>query len=165
MREYIGPRYLQFTDKQIQIANLILESLPDTLKRTRLGKLKQTPFRPTFDEVYNDDPSEAVRSNEIMDIARTSLNILTENMTGGTILNPLLNDIADNFNRDDEGKEVLMNIVAIEDSMIQLGIIPSDYVFLVANKKMNSTRILSKFRNKHRIAGSMRKLLKGLISA
>ncbi len=137
MREYIGPSYLQFTDKQIQIANLLLESLPDYMKVKSSGEMKTKPFSPTFDEVYNDDPSEAIRSDDIMDIVRNKLCILAENMTGGTLLNPLMNEITENFEKGNEEKEILRHIIMVEHSLIQLGVISSDYVFLVANKSLN----------------------------
>ena len=72
-----------------------------------------------------------------MDIVRNKLFILAENMTGGTLLNPLMNEITENFEKGNEEKEILRHIIMVEHSLIQLGVISSDYVFLVANKSLN----------------------------
>lgn len=76
MREYVGPSYLQFTEKQLKIANRILECLPDYLKMQKDGTTKRTAWKPTIEEIIADDPSEAVRSQDIIGIVYNSLDVL-----------------------------------------------------------------------------------------
>lgn len=135
MREYIGPSYLQFTDKQLQIVDRILDALPNFLKMQKNGTMKDKTWKPSKEEIIDDDPSEAVRSADIMSIVQESLEVLACNMTGGTLLNPLLHTIAGNFERGDAERAVLRTIIAMEKTLIEEGVIPSDYVFLVAKKR------------------------------
>ena len=131
MREYIGPSYLQYADKQIQIVNRIREALPDYLKRDRFGNVKNKAWRPSIEEVKAGDPSEAVRSQDIMGVVHEHLEVLACNMTGGTILAPLLHGIAGNFERGDAERAVLKSLIILEQELIEAVVIPSDYVFFV----------------------------------
>ncbi len=135
MREYVGPSFLQFTDPVQTIANRILSIIPDHLKTDENGKIKHRAWRPTRDEVIADDPSEAVRSEEILPIAEKFLNVMACNMTGGTLLNPLLHGIAGNFERTEEARNILEMIILFEETLIDAGVISSDYVYLIAGKK------------------------------
>ena len=132
MREYVGPSYIQFTDTQVGIVNRILAGLPEHLKKDRLGNIKNKAWRPSIEEVRAGDPSEAVRSQDIMGVVREKLDILTCNMTGGTILAPLLHGIAGNFERADAERAVLKCLIVLEQVLIEAGVIPSDYVSLIA---------------------------------
>ncbi len=131
MREYVGPCRLQFTDKQINICNRILLGLPDYLKRDKDGVIKAKVTRPSVDSVVADDPSEAVRSEDIMGTANRYLEVLACNWTGGTLLHPLLDGIAGNFERGDAERAILKGLIVLERVLIEEGVIPSDYVFLV----------------------------------
>lgn len=135
MKEYVGPSCLQFTEKQIQLANRLLQCLPDYLKRQKNGIIRREPFRPTMAEIIHDDPSEAVRSQDIMTAVEDTLEVLACNPTGGTILHPLLHAIAGNFERGEPERAVLKTMIVMEQTLIEEGVIPSDYVFLIARKK------------------------------
>ena len=135
MREYIGPSFLQFNDQQINIINEMLTEIPDHLRRDKNGNIKQYAWKATLEEILADDPSEAVRSSEIMDILEMHLKIRQCNMTGGTLLDSLLHGIADNFEKSSLGKEILANLISREKELIEKQVIQSDYVFLVAEKK------------------------------
>jgi len=136
MREYIGPCYLQATDKQLRIADTILQCLPDYLKMQKNGIIKHKAWKPSKEEIIADDPSEALRSEDIMSVVQNSLEALTINMTGGTLLNSLLHGIAGNFEKGESERAVLKTIIAFERTLVEEGVLPSDYVFLVAKKKL-----------------------------
>ena len=131
MREYVGPCRLQFTDKQINICNRILHGLPDYLKRDRDGVIKSEVLRPSVDTVVAEDPSEAVRSEDIMGTANRYLEILACNWTGGTLLHPLLDGIAGNFEKGEAELAILKGLIVLERVLIEENVISSDYVFLV----------------------------------
>ncbi len=118
MREYIGPSYIQYTDTQVEIVNRILAGLPDHLKRDRFGNIKNTAWRPSIEEVKAGDPSEAVRSQDIMGVVREHLELLTCDMTGGTILAPLLHGIAGNFERGEAEQAILKGLILLERLLI-----------------------------------------------
>ena len=56
-------------------------------------------------------------------------------MKGGTILQPLLSNIASNFEKEQEGELVLKLLILLEKTFIEKGVLPSDYVFCMARKK------------------------------
>jgi len=116
MKEYVGPSFLQFTDKQIEICNSLLEGLPDDLKRDYYGRIKKIVSRPSVEEVIKEDPSEAVRSGEILHFAETFLNILDSRSCGGAILHPLLSGIAGNFEKSDADRSILKVIISLDRS-------------------------------------------------
>jgi len=135
MREYIGPSYLQYTAKQIQIVDRILNALPVHMKTERSGAIKTKAWKPTIEEIMADDPSEAVRSQDIMQIASRSLDIIVSKMSGGSILDPLLHGIAGNFDGGESEKALLRTIIAMEETLVDEGVLSSDFVFVVAKKK------------------------------
>jgi hypothetical protein len=49
---------------------------------------------------------------------------------------PLLNNIASNFEQDPEGEAMLRIVIMLERMLIENNILPSDYVFCMAKKKM-----------------------------
>ena len=55
--------------------------------------------------------------------------------TGGTILHPLLNGIAANFEVVPDGDGVLKELIETEKKLVQDGTIPSDYMFCIARRK------------------------------
>ncbi|MCD6294267.1 MAG: class I SAM-dependent methyltransferase [Deltaproteobacteria bacterium] len=135
MREYVGPSCLQFTDQTVSLVNRILSTIPDPFKRDEHGKIKTESWHPTRNEIVSDDPSEAVRSDRILSIAEKNLNVLACSMTGGTLLNPLLHGIAGNFEGTEEALNILKMIILFEQTLIDAGVISSDYVYLIAGKK------------------------------
>jgi len=138
MREYVGPSYLQFTDQTVSLVNNILAAIPDGMKLDEHGRIKNAAWRPTKDEIVSDDPSEAIRSDGILPIAEDRLNVLTCAMTGGTLLNPLLHGIAGNFEKSKEARDILRILILLEQTLIDAGVISSDYTYLVAGKKLTS---------------------------
>jgi len=137
MREYVGPNRIQLSDRQLGIVNEILSSLPDKYKRMPYGSIKDIEKRVKKEKLIAVDPSEAIRSQEILPIMRKNLEIIHFANTGGTILQPLLNQIASNFERDADGDAILRTVILLERTMIESGILPSDYVFCMAKKKIS----------------------------
>ncbi len=132
MKEYVGPARLQFTPRQVSLVNRILDVLPDSVKTQRDGSVKRTCFQPSLAEIVANDPSEAIRSHEILDYAYRILKVLTCNNTGGTLLHPLLHAIARNFEQNECSVHLLQLLILMEQILIEGGVIPSDYIFLIA---------------------------------
>ncbi len=135
MREYIGPDRLQFTDRQIEIATAIRRALPERLCTDLEGKLCQDAWRPRLDEVVADDPSEAIRSSDLLAVANRFLAVEETRMTGGTLLDPLLHGIAGHFEEDSSGREILPLLIAFEKILVREGVLPSDYVLMTARRR------------------------------
>ena len=135
MREYIGPNYLQFSDLQLHIVNEILRILPEKYKKNPNGTLKCIMTPPNIDELKKQDPSESIRSKDIIQVLKENLEIIKLNYTGGTILHPLLDSIASNFEKEEGGNTILKLLILLEKSLVENRALPSDYVFCIAKKK------------------------------
>jgi SAM-dependent methyltransferase len=136
VREYIGPNRMQFTDTQLAIINEILRVLPNKYKKTMDGSIKNIAYSADLDWLMKTDPSESVRSQEIISVMKERLEIIKLAYTGGTILHPLLSDIASNFERDQDGEAILKLLILFEKVLTEKGVLPSDYVFCIAQKKL-----------------------------
>jgi len=133
MREYVGPDYLQYTDLQLTIVNFLLNLLPDELKLLQNQKdIKSIEHRISKETLMQLDPSEAVRSGDIINVMKDYFEVIEFHKTGGSILHPLLNGIAGNFDKDPEGDKVLKGLIDIEKGLINGDMLPSDFVYIVA---------------------------------
>ena len=134
MREYVGPNYLQFTDDQLERVKNILKTLPAKYKRNWRGRPKKREPRIEIQQLIKTDPSEAVRSSEIMGLLEKMLQVEYSVKTGGTLLHPLLSGIAANFEIVPGGEAILSELIAQEKKLMAEGSIPSDYIFCIAKK-------------------------------
>lgn len=134
MREYIGPNHLQFTEKQLDIVNDLLLEIPKKYRKRWNGNVKECEVNVNMKDLLKVDPSEAVRSSEIMNILERNLKIVYCAKTGGTILSPLLSEIASNFEVDKQGNAILEKLISAEMEMINKNVIESDYVYCIAKR-------------------------------
>jgi SAM-dependent methyltransferase len=138
IRDYVGPNRLQFTDLQLALSNEILSILPQKYKKRSDGSIKDLVFSCDLDHLMKVDPSEAVRSQDIVEVMKERLEIVNLSYTGGTILHPLLSEIASNFEQDQDAETILKLLIFFERLMINKNILPSDYVFCIAQKRKGS---------------------------
>ena len=134
LNEFIGPTRFQWTDQQLEIANAILDTLPAAYKTSVANReiQKDKITRPTIEQMISYDPSEAVRSAEIMKILTDRFEIIEKIDFGGTLLQILLEDIAGNFNAESDYDNLLIDMICtIEDILIKNQTIKSDFVFIV----------------------------------
>jgi ubiquinone/menaquinone biosynthesis C-methylase UbiE len=133
IREYVGPNYLQYTDEQLALVNSLLKLLPDELKYLQNRKdIKNIENRISKKELMQLDPTESVRSADLVKVMNDYFEVIEFHKTGGTILHPLLNGIAGNFDSDPRGDKVLQELINIEKSLINSNLLPSDFVYIVA---------------------------------
>lgn len=99
--------------------------------RSGVRPVKTTPNLPTARSVQAVDPSEAVRSAEIVPLLRRYFDMVEYKPLGGTILQFLLEGIAGNF-QGQQGEEVLKMLFTIEDTLIACGYLESDFAYIVA---------------------------------
>jgi len=131
--EYVGPSRFQFPPDQVGLIDDLLILLPDGYKK-RIGlapgyKLRFSPPDPTL--LASTDPSEAVRSHEVLPVVRQNLKIIEMKPYGGSILHMLLQDIEGNF---EKGSPRLRALVDIERRLLRCGCLQSDFAFFVAAK-------------------------------
>ena len=89
---------------------------------------------PTPSTVRVGDPSEAVRSADIMPLLQQHFDIAEFKPLGGTILQFLLADIAGNF-EGEMGQRWLDTLFIIEDLLLDSGDLASDFAYIVAAPK------------------------------
>jgi len=139
LNEYVGPTRFQWTPEQAALCNALLATLPERLRRlvTNPLRIKGAIWCPTEEELAAIDPSEAVRSSEIETVLAGRFDVIDRRPYGGTILHPLLADIAGNFESDDPAvASVLQALIRTEEALIESGLLPSDFALLVARPKV-----------------------------
>ena len=136
LHEFVGPARFQWTDEQLRLVNAFLNSLPDALRRLPNGTPKPAMTRPTVEAMIAADPSEAIRSKDIIPALRQQFDIVEHRALGGAVMHLALGDIAQNFDpADADHAERLDRLAAMEDESMAAGRIDSDFVVLTAVRR------------------------------
>jgi 2-polyprenyl-3-methyl-5-hydroxy-6-metoxy-1,4-benzoquinol methylase len=131
VNEYVGPNRFQYRDQVLSIINALLRALPEELRRPYDSRT-----RPTVEEMIANDPTEAVRAEELLALTGKTFEVLEQKNLGGTILQHLLYEIVENFRFDvPRERSLLQMLCTIEAMLVDRGVIPSDFVLLAARKK------------------------------
>jgi len=128
LHEYVGPNRFQWTEAQMEHVNELLDSLPRRLRRTPTGQ-KPPQERATVETMIAVDPTEAVRSADILPLLRQHFTVVEERPFGGTLIHLALGNIAQNF-RTDSPEDVarMRSFFDLEDRLMREGVIGSDFV-------------------------------------
>jgi ubiquinone/menaquinone biosynthesis C-methylase UbiE len=134
--EYVGPSQFQFTDLQLALANAVLEVLPERWRMDIDVGAPKTHYvrqpRSHWDEV---DPSEAIRSDEIVGELLNRFELLARHDYGGTLLHLALEHIVHNFDPSDEGGVAAIRLMGLmEEQLIAHGVLESDFTLLALRK-------------------------------
>ncbi len=129
-QEYVGPNRFQWTDAQIEACNHALDQIvPDEHKIHH-----RTVARPALEMMIATDPSEAVRSAEIVPTCREAgftVDALTS--AGGALLQPILMDQIHAFDPSNWSHNlVLSRLFEEEDRLMREGVLVDDFAMLVA---------------------------------
>jgi len=137
LNEYVGASVFDFPPRQREAMFAALDLIPKRFRRRFPdGAVVEQLALPTPAEVAAVDPSESVRSAEILGVVGDAFEVLACNPAGGTLLQFLLNGIAGNFQPEDpESMKVLDMILKIERTLIEVGDLPSDFVLVVARRR------------------------------
>jgi SAM-dependent methyltransferase len=91
---------------------------------------------PSARAVMADDPSEAIRSADILGVLQENFEILEKRDWGGNIVQFLLHGIAGNFSDEDVcSQDLVRMLLEIEDTLIKCGEFKSDFTYIVAQPK------------------------------
>jgi 2-polyprenyl-3-methyl-5-hydroxy-6-metoxy-1,4-benzoquinol methylase len=133
VNEYIGPARFQWLDKTQDLMNRLLATLPKELRvNPANGFVKEHFERAPAEEIARVDPSESIRSDEIVATMESRFEVLYRADFGGTLLQFLLADIAANFDEDDAKDVALLDLLSLfEDVLIEERVLPSDFAFFV----------------------------------
>ena len=136
LHEFIGPTRFQWTDTQLQEANAWLASVPERLRRVPDGRLRENLQRPSVAEMIAYDPSEAVRSSELLPLLQRRFEVFELCGLGGTLVHLALADIAQNFALSDlEAQHHLSILFQREDELMASGAITSDFAVITAIRR------------------------------
>lgn len=136
--EYVGPTRFIWTDQQLKIINDILKLLPGRLKQIdSINHIsKESVSHETLKNYLESDPSEAIRSGDILDIATRYFDILEERNMGGTILHLLFSEIINNFNESKQDDQIILKLLCYyEKSAIENGVLSADFKLIIFKKK------------------------------
>jgi SAM-dependent methyltransferase len=138
VQEFVGPSRFQWSDKQLEIVNRLLDCLSEDLRRDLVdpaGGPKARAGRPSVEAMIADDPSEAARSDELPGLLRSHFRVLEEREWGGAIFHLLFSRIMGNFVDHDDLVRVIMELDAI---LTEEGVVGNDCLFGVYAKPLPS---------------------------
>lgn len=138
--EFVGPTKFQWTERQLDIVNSLLQILPQKYRFKKDGTIKTKIRRPTLFEMNFVDPSEAIRSGDILNILSKYFDLVIKKDLGGTILHLLLEDIAGNFDcNSPKDMRLLKMLFEVEDAFLETGEIPSDFTVVIAQNRIKTS--------------------------
>ncbi|MHB9381128.1 MULTISPECIES: class I SAM-dependent methyltransferase [unclassified Mesorhizobium] len=140
VNEYVGANHFGFPPAQREAISHAFHLIPHQYRRSfipaSLGQVATQAPIPDPAEVRRVDPSEAIRSQDIVPAIADNFDILAINACGGTILQFLLSGIAGNFREDDASSMLVLDMLfKIEDALMAAGTIGSDFVVIAARKR------------------------------
>jgi SAM-dependent methyltransferase len=137
VQEYVGPSRFQSGAEVVELWNGVLAALPRELRvEPGTGNVRESLRPPAADAVAGVDPSESVRSGEILPLLEERFRVTYRADFGGTLLHLPLADILVNFDPDDPKDAALVDLMCLyEETLIEHGVIPSDFTYVVAEKR------------------------------
>ena len=137
--EYIGPTRFQTSPMVTELINRLLAILPARYRKDQTAKDGRTidRYAPTPIEVFlQSDPSEAIRSADVVGMLKRWFDIVEFRPYGGAIQHMLLSRITGNFDENSETDAALLNTIAMfEETLEKHGVIASDFAAIVARPK------------------------------
>jgi SAM-dependent methyltransferase len=123
MDEFVGPSYMQWSDRALEINTGVRESLPPGYLQDPRDPGNTLPIkmeRPNLDEFCAIDPSECADSGRILESLERCFPNLEVIPTGGAVYHLALNDILHNILKADDQK-LLDQVLSVDDDCIALG--------------------------------------------
>jgi len=130
LNEFVGPSRFQWTDLQLELMNRILEVMPAAnRRRAPVPRIE----RPTVREMLSKDPTESVRSSEILPLLEREFEIVESRRYGGTLLHILLTHMMPTFDLANDDQVAFLRLLFLfERTLVEQGVLPSDFAYVVA---------------------------------
>ena len=134
--EYVGPNRFQYSDARMDVINRYFRLIPDHLRfNPYWGGLFWSRFRVDPAKLAADDPTEAVRSEDVLPLARQYFDVEAEYPYGGGLLNPLLYEIIGNFDEQRPYDNGLLSVFCeAEERLTKAGAIEPDFSIFVGRR-------------------------------
>lgn len=144
--EYVGPNRFQYSDARMELINRYFRLIPDHLRFNPFwGGLFWSRFRADPAKLADDDPTEAVRSEDVLPLARRFFDVEKEYSYGGGLLNPLLYEIIGNFDEKRPYDNRLLTVLCeAEQRLTQSGAIEPDFSIFVARRRGSGAELTSR---------------------
>ncbi|MGC4404635.1 class I SAM-dependent methyltransferase [Methyloversatilis sp. MC4-4] len=143
--EYVGPDRFQCANSQLRFMNQLVDMLPHHLRTTGDGQLKGNLWRPSVDEVIAVDPTEAVRSSEVLPLLDHHFDVFEHRPYGGALMRVVLAAIAQNF-MSAEAEPWLHALLRAEDDLFRSGRVQRDLACVIARVRTAATAPPSPYR-------------------
>jgi ubiquinone/menaquinone biosynthesis C-methylase UbiE len=137
LNEFVGPTRFQWTNRQLEIVNSLLDIFPDKYKKIwNSNSIKLKVIKHSQLSMILRDPSEAIESSNILPLLHEIFDVVELKGYGGSILHLLFGGIAHHFlTPDNEAKELLRLCFEMEDFLIKTGEVNHDFVVAVCKKR------------------------------
>jgi len=135
--DFVGPSRFQWSDRQLELSNGLLRMFPQQYRVKWTGQdLKKKVYRPGRLRMILSDPSEAADSSNILPCLQDTFCVQEMKYLGGTLLQLLLDGIAHHFiDQDPQAAELLDICFTLEDYLLKIKDIESDFALVVGRKK------------------------------
>lgn len=134
VNEYTGPRRFQYGDDLLEMMNEL---------RAALGS--SAVVRPSEAFMIAHDPSEAVRSDELLPQLFARFEVMEAKKMGGTLLQHLLYEMVRGFRFDDPCERGIVEMLCtFEGALVDAQVIPSDFNILAARKRGSAVRAVNR---------------------
>jgi SAM-dependent methyltransferase len=135
--EYVGPNRFQYDDERIALINRFFRLFPDNCRWDPVSNTclwKRSRIDPK--KLIAEDPTEAVRSEDVLPLAREAFEVVAEIPYGGGLLNPLLFGVIAGFEPGNaEHDRVLEIVCAAETRLTEAGQLAPDFHIFVGKRK------------------------------
>lgn len=139
LHEYVGPPRFALPERQREAIRAAFALIPERLRHLggdRAAPVLSAPLLPDPAAVEAADPSESPRSHEILSAVAARFEVLARHDAGGALLHFLLHGIAGNFRDDDpEAQRLLRLLFEIEDTLMAIGDLASDFAVVIARPR------------------------------
>lgn len=131
--EYVGPDRFQWPDAQLRHLNRLAGLLPTHMMSTLQGEYRSCFRAPSVAEVIAVDPSEAVRSSDLLSLLGAYFVDVMVRPYGGAILHLLLAHTAQNF-VGEKAAPYLHSVMAAEDELYRSGQLQHHFACAIARR-------------------------------
>lgn len=136
--EYVGPARFQSEPHVVDLINQILALLPRKYRHSVYlnGQERMRYDNPPIAWFEQNDPSEAIRSQDIVPAVQERFDIIDFRPYGGTLQHMLLSGMAGNFNPHSETDATILRLFSfLEEKLENFDVVKSDFVSLVARPR------------------------------
>lgn len=122
IHDYVGETQFQYSDKRMEIANVVLKLLPEKLRTNRVnGAVIHCVTRPTPGELPS--PFEAIRSAEIMPVFLRHFDILEKHENGGIMRLVMPLGAKSDYVENEDTRALYEMLFYLDETLIREGIL------------------------------------------